>query len=194
MGDASFFNGENLEAITSTTIKPKKFLIILNDNGMSISKNNNGLYKLISKLTIRKNYTKFNSFIARVFGNGTLGKFLKRIKNSIKRSLSRNTIADSIGLKYVGKFDGHDLKTLIRILYDIKTFSQPTLLHLQTVKGKGFELAEKDSSRFHGVSKDMKASNNYFSDNVSGILSRLITKYPNIQAICAGMKDGVGLT
>lgn len=194
VGDASFFNGENLEAITSTTVKPKKFLIILNDNGMSISKNNNGLYKLISKLTIRKNYNRFNSFIARVVGNNAFGRLLKRVKNSIKRGLSRNTVSDSIGLKYVGKFDGHDLKTLIRILSDIKSFSQPTLLHIQTVKGKGLDEAEKDSSRFHGVSKDMKVSTNYFSSKISEVLSRTIEKYPYIQAITAGMKDGVGLT
>jgi 1-deoxy-D-xylulose-5-phosphate synthase len=194
VGDASFFNGENLEAITSTTIKPRKFLIILNDNGMSISKNNNGLYKTISKITIRKNYNRFNSFMARVFGNSAFGRFLRRVKNSIKRGLSRNTISDSVGLKYVGKFDGHNLKTLIRLLKDIKNFSQPTLLHLQTVKGKGLDEAEKDSSRFHGVSKDMKVSKHYFSGGVSKILSRQIEKYPHIQAITAGMKDGVGLS
>ena len=193
VGDASLFNGENLEAITSSTIKPRKFLIILNDNGMSISKNNNGLYKTISKLTIRKNYNKFNSFMARIFGNSAFGRFLRRIKNSIKRGLSRNTIFDSVGLKYVGKFDGHNLKTLIRLLSDIKNFSQPTLLHLQTIKGKGLDEAEKDSSRFHGVSKDMKMSKHYFSGGVSQILSRQIQKYPQIQAITAGMKDGVGL-
>ena len=194
VGDASFFNGENLEAITSTTIKPRKFLIILNDNGMSISKNDNGLYKTISKITIRKNYNKFNSFIARIFGNSAFGRFLRRVKNSIKRGLSRNTISDSVGLKYVGKFDGHNLKTLIRLLSDIKNFSGPTLLHLQTVKGKGLDEAEKDSSRFHGVSKDMKISKHYFSSGVSEILSHHIQKYPNIQAITAGMKDGVGLS
>ena len=93
----------------------------------------------------------------------------------------------------MGKFDGHNLKTLIRLLTDIKNFSQPTLLHLQTIKGKGLDEAEKDSSRFHGVSKDMKISKHYFSGGVSQILSRQIQKYPQIQAITAGMKDGVGL-
>ncbi len=194
VGDASFFNGENLEAITSSTHKPKKFLIILNDNGMSISKNNNGLYKLISKITIRKNYNRFNSFLSRTIGKTFIGRFLKKIKRSIKRGLSQNSFSDSLGIKYVGKFDGHDIKTLINILSDIKEFSQPTLLHLQTVKGKGYDEAEKDSSRFHGVSKDMQISQHYFANGVSKILIKQIEKTPQLHAITAGMKDGVGLT
>lgn len=194
VGDASFFNGENLEAITSSTHKPKKFLIILNDNGMSISKNNNGLYKLISKITIRKNYNRFNSFLSRTIGKTFIGRFLKKIKRSIKRGLSQNSFSDSLGIKYVGKFDGHDIKTLINILSDVKEFSQPTLLHLQTVKGKGYDEAEKDSSRFHGVSKDMQISQHYFANGVSKILIKQIEKTPQLHAITAGMKDGVGLT
>ena len=194
VGDASLFNGENLEAITSTLSKPNKFLIILNDNGMSISKNNNGLYRLISKVTIRKNYNRFTAFLSRTIGKTWLGRTLRRFKNSLKRSLSRNAVTDSLGLKYVGKFDGHDVKTLVKLLTDIKEFSHPTLLHLQTVKGKGNDQAEKDSSRFHGVSKDMCVSKHYFSSGVSEILCRQIQKTPEIHAITAGMKDGVGLT
>ncbi len=194
VGDASLFNGENLEAITSSLVKPNKFLIILNDNGMSISKNNNGLYRLISKVTIRKNYNRFTSFLSRTIGKTWLGRFLRRLKNSIKRSLSRNAVTDSLGLKYIGKFDGHDVKTLIKILTDIKEFSQPALLHLQTVKGKGIPEVEIDSSRYHGVSKQMRVSKHYFSSGVSQILDRQIQKTPEIHAITAGMKDGVGLT
>ncbi len=193
VGDASFFNGLNLEAISSSVNKPKKFLIILNDNGMSISKNNNGLYKLVSKITIKKTYSKFNSFLARTIGKTFIGKFLKRIKRSIKRGLSRNTISDSIGLKYVGKFDGHNIKTLIKILNDIKELEQPTLLHLTTVKGKGYEDAEKDSAKFHGVSKGITSKSNYFSGGISDILIRLKENNHLIHTITAGMKDGVGL-
>ncbi|MBO7214121.1 MAG: 1-deoxy-D-xylulose-5-phosphate synthase [Clostridia bacterium] len=194
VGDASFFNGENLEAITSSKKKPNKFLVIFNDNGMSISKNNNGLYKLVSKVTIRKSYTRFNSFLQRTIGKIFIGKFLKSIKRSLKRGLSVNSFMDSLGLKYVGKFDGHDLKTLIKILTDIKNFEEPTLLHVQTKKGKGHEDAENDSSRFHGVSKNLEISDNYFSSGISAILEKQIEKTPEIVAITAGMKDGVGLT
>ncbi len=193
VGDASFFNGLNLEALTSSKDKPRKFLIVFNDNGMSIGKNNNGLYKVVSKITLRKSYRKFNSFLQKTIGRTFIGRFLRAIKRSLKRSLSINSFTDNLGLKYVGKFDGHDLKTLIKILTDIKGYGEPAILHLQTVKGKGYEEAEHDSSRFHGVSSKLSVSNNYFSSGISNILSNQIEKTPNLFAITAGMKDGVGL-
>lgn len=194
VGDASFFNGENLEALASSSVKPNKYLIVLNDNGMSINKNNNGLYSFISKVTLRRSYYKFNAFLAKVFGNSFIGKFLRKFKRFIKRSLSINTITDNLGFKYAGKFDGHNLKALIRILKDIKTLGQPTLLHVNTIKGKGYDQTEKDSSRFHGVSQNMTISKHYFASAVSDILENKIEKYPELVAITAGMKDGVGLT
>lgn len=193
VGDASFFNGENLEAITSSNDKPRNFILLLNDNGMSISKNDNGLYKLISKITIKKGYNKFNTFLAKCFGNSWFGNWLRKVKKSIKNSLSTNTVSDSIGLKYVGKFDGHNLKTLISVLEDVKQLKQATLLHLNTVKGKGDIDAEKDSTRFHGVSKNLQSSSNYFSNGISSILSELKQKTPELHAITAGMRDGTGL-
>ena len=193
VGDASLFNGENLEAITSTRFKPKKFLLILKDNGMSINKNNNGMYKFISKISIKKGYNKFNSFLARKIGLTFIGGILRAFKRSFKRTLTSNSIFDRLGLKYVGKFDGHDLKSIINILKDIKEIGQPTVLHLKTVKGKGNAEAENDSTRFHGVSKNLTASSNYFSSGVSAILNKQIEKTPELFAITAGMKEGVGL-
>ncbi len=194
VGDASFFNGENLEAITSKEGKPQKFLVILNDNGMSISKNNNGLYKLVSKATVTKSYNTFNRFLSKVFGNWFLGTFLKKFKLFLKRSLSLNTFFDSLGLKYVGVFDGHNIKSLIKILKDIKESENPTLLHVKTVKGKGYDNAEKDPSKFHGVSNNLSNSVNYFSSEVSGILEEIYSKNDKICPITAGMEDGTGLT
>ncbi len=194
VGDASFFNGENLEALTSSVDKPSKYLVILNDNGMSINKNNNGLYKFISKVTLRRGYYRFNAFLSKTIGKSFIGRILRRIKRVIKRSLSINTIMDNLGFKYVGKFDGHNLKSLIRIFQDIKNSRQPTLLHVNTVKGKGYEEIESDSSRFHGVSKNMSVSKHYFASSVSEILDKTLKKHPELVAITAGMKDGVGLT
>ncbi len=193
VGDASIFNGQNLEAITANEIKPKKFLVVLNDNGMSINKNNNGLYKLISKITVKKNYNKFNNFLSKTIGRSFIGKFLKRIKKFLKRSLSLNTITDNIGLKYVGLFDGHDLKTLIKILTDIKENQNPTILHVKTKKGKGLKEAESDASKFHGIGKNFQDSKHYFSNSISEILEEVYKTNDKITAITAGMKDGVGL-
>ena len=193
VGDASLLNGENLEALTSSDKKPKKFIVILNDNGMSISKNNNGLYKFISKVTTSKRYTKFNAFLSRTVGNCFIGKFLKWIKNSIKRLFNANNFIDNLGLKYAGVFDGHDIKSLISLLSQIKETEQPTLLHLKTVKGKGLEQAEQDSTKFHGVSKNMQTSVNDFFNSVSSSLENVLEVRNDIVAITAGMCDGVGL-
>ncbi len=194
VGDASIFNGENLESITANEVKPKKFIVILNDNGMSININNNGLYKIVSKITVKKRYNNFNNFLSRTIGKSFIGKFLRATKRFLKRSLSLKTITDSIGLKYVGVFDGHKLKILINILNDIKESQNPTILHAKTIKGKGLEVAENDATKFHGVSKEFKGSNNHFSNSVSDILEEVYAENNNITAITAGMKEGTGLT
>lgn len=193
VGDASFFNGINLEALSSSSVKPNKFIVILNDNGMSISKNNNGLYKFISKITVKKGYNSLNSFLGKTIGKCFIGKFLRKIKRFLKRGLSKNTISDVIGLKYVGRFDGHNLKALINIFNDLKETQISTLLHLKTIKGKGLVVAENDSTKFHGVSKNLLISENYFSKNISDILNDIYQNNDKIVAITAGMMDGVGL-
>ena len=194
VGDASFLNGENLEALTSNDKKPKKFIVILNDNGMSISKNNNGLYKFISSVTTSKRYTKFNDFLAKTVGKCFIGTFLRWVKKSIKRLFNSNNFIDNLGLKYVGVFNGHDLKSLIRLLQQIKESENPTLLHVKTVKGKGLAEAEDDSTKYHGVTKNLETSVNSYSSAVSNALDEIVSQKPEICAITAGMRDGVGLT
>lgn len=195
VGDASFFNGENLEAASISSVKPNNFLVILNDNGMSIGKNENGLYKFVSKITISRHYHRFNALLSKTIGKTfILGKLLKRFKRRLKSAMSINTIADNLGMKYVGVFDGHDLKTLIAVLKKIKSGNEAVFLHIKTVKGKGFDVAESDSTAYHGVGAELKASVNSFSEAVSPILNDIADKDDKIVAITAGMTSGVGLT
>ena len=121
VGDASLFNGENLEAATTNEKKPKKFIIILNDNGMSISKNNNALYKIMSSVTTKKTYGRFMDFFSRTIGNCFIGKGLKSFKRWIKRSINGLSVIDSLGFKYVGIFNGNKMSELVRILNNVKT-------------------------------------------------------------------------
>ena len=160
---------------------------------MSINKNNNGSYKFISSLTTTKSYNNFNDFMSRLFGRGIIGNFLRKIKNFLKRCFSSYTIFDSFYLKYVGVFDGHNLKTLIKLLKNIKDSQNPTLLHVKTCKGKGFEKAEQDATIYHGIGKNLEISVHSFSSSVSEILLKQVEKHQNLVAITAGMKDGVGL-
>lgn len=193
VGDASFFNGENLEALISSEVKPQKMIIVLNDNGMSISKNNNGLYKFISLCTTKKSYNKFMGFANKIFGDGFIGRALKGLKKFIKVGINHTTAAESLGFKYVGIFDGHNLKELIKILENIKNADKAVLLHLKTVKGKGVEDAEHNPSYYHGVGSHLKGGVSSFSSSISRILTKYAQEDCKITAICAGMKDGTGL-
>ena len=193
VGDASLFNGENLEAITSSDVKPKKFIVIINDNGMSISKNNNGLYKIMSTVTTKKSYGKVMDFFSRTIGESFIGKGLKKFKNWIKRSLNGLSVIDSLGFKYVGIFNGNKMSELVRILKNVKNSDRGVILHLKTVKGKGLADAENNAEIYHGVGKNFKTSACTFSDAVGKILIEEADKDPKLTAICAGMKDGTGL-
>lgn len=194
VGDASFFNGENLEALISSDVKPQKMIIVLNDNGMSISKNNNGLYKFISVCTTKKSYNKFMGFANKIFGDSFIGRALKGFKKFIKVGLNHTTAAESLGFKYVGIFDGHNVKELVEILQNLKNADKAILLHLKTVKGKGVEDAENNPSYYHGVGSHLKGGVSTFSSSVSRILTKYAEKDDKITAICAGMKDGTGLS
>ncbi len=194
VGDASLFNGENLEAITTNEKKPKKFIIILNDNGMSISKNNNGFYKIMSTVTTRKSYGKFMSFFEKTIGKSFIGKGLKRFKRFVKRSINGLSVIDSLGFKYVGIFNGNKIGELTRILENVKNSDRGVILHLKTVKGKGLTDAENNAEVYHGVGKNFAHSECTFSKAVGEIISEKAEKDERITAICAAMKDGTGLT
>ena len=189
VGDGSFFNGENLEALFSSEKKPEKLLIILNDNGMSISKNGNGLYKMLTKMSMKKSYSKFMSFMNKLFG----WNFLKRLKAAFKRSLDSYGMFDTVGLKYVGAFDGHNVKLLVRLFSDFKASPRATLLHVKTQKGKGYAPAEKSSEFYHGVSAHLASSENTFSKKVGEIAVNIAKTNEKVVFLTAGMALGTGL-
>ena len=193
VGDGSFFNGENLEALFSSEKKPEKLLIILNDNGMSISKNSNGLYKMLTKMSMKKRYPKFMSFMNKLFGWNFLGRWLKRIKAAFKRSLDSYGMLDTVGVKYVGAFDGHNVKLLVRLFSDFKSSPRATLLHIKTQKGKGYFPAEKSSEFYHGVSAHLSCSDNTFSKKVANLAVELVKSNEKAVFLTAGMALGTGL-
>ena len=193
VGDASLFNGENLEALTVSDVKPKNLIIILNDNGMSISRNDNGMYKFFSKVRTKKSYNRFMSFLSRTIGRSFIGKLLKRFKNFVKITLNHVTAIEALGFKYVGVFDGNNVKEMVRIFKNLKYSDKAVVLHLRTKKGKGMPEAENNAEAYHGVGKNLNSSINAFSDKVGEVLCKNASIHDDITAICAGMKDGTGL-
>ena len=194
VGDASFFNGENLEAFFASEVKPKKMIIVFNDNGMSISQNENGAYKFFAKLARKKGYKKTKRFLRKLVGNNAIGRLLRRIRAGVKRYLQPISAMESIGFKYYGCFDGHDVKTLTEVFEEAKERGHSAFIHIKTVKGKGYEPAVEQSEKYHGISRGYEVSKNSFSNEVSKILCDLASDNDKIIAVTAGMQYGTGLT
>lgn len=194
IGDASLGNGVALESIFSSEKKPDNFILVLNDNGMSISKNNTALYKTISKATAKKRYRKFNSFLSKTFKEtSSFGRYLRKIKYSVKGWLNKNDFFERCGFKYVGPVNGHDLSELVSVLENIKAIERPVFLHVVTRKGMGYPAAEEDPARYHGVGKNFAESENSFSVALGRLLCDRAEEDGRIAALTAAMKDGVGL-
>lgn len=195
VGDGALSNGLNLEALTATKTKPKNLIVVLNDNGMSISKNKNGFYQFISKGTIKRGYVKGKRALKKVFGNSFITKGLVKFRDFIKRMISKSDYFEQYGFKYVGVVDGNDLKELNKILPRVKNLAKDkaVFLHVKTTKGKGFLDAEKRADLYHGVGENLTVESGSFSNTLGRKLNELIDKNDKIVAITAGMKDGTGL-
>ena len=196
VGDGSFVNGLNMEALTSSEQKPKNLIVIFNDNEMSISYNKNGFYKFISKGTTKKSYLKGKSAFKKIFRNSFITKFLRKIKNFIKRVFNKNNYFEKFGFKYVGVIDGNNIAETVKMLTRIKETAKQraVFLHVKTTKGKGYDKAEENATEYHGVGKEMKTSKCLFSSALGEKLCSVIETNKNVVAITAGMKDGTGLT
>ena len=196
VGDASFANGLNLEAVLSSTSKPKNFIVILNDNGMSISKNKNGFYRMLSKTTTKRGYVGSKKLIRRIFGDSFITKGLVKFRNFIKRILNKSDYFESFGFKYVGVVDGNDIKGTVDILERVKLVAKQkaVLLHIKTKKGKGHKQAEQHAEVYHGVGADFKVDNGVFAVALGNKINQVIDKNDKVMAITAGMASGTGLS
>ena len=195
VGDGALVNGLNLEAINASDTKPKKFIVILNDNGMSISKNKNGFYNFISKATIKRGYVKNKHVIKKIFGNSVVTAVFRHARNFFKRVINKSEYFERFGFKYVGVVDGNDIKQISTILDRVKQAAiyKAIFLHVKTTKGKGLKNAEERSDLYHSVGKNLQCGT-CGELSLGDILSDLIEKDDKIVAVTAGMKDGTGLS
>ncbi len=195
VGDGSIGNGLNLEALSASNIKPKNFIVILNDNGMSISKNKNGFYQLVSKGTTKRSYLRGKRAITKIFGNSFVTRALAGFRNFIKRVINKNSHFEKHGFKYVGVVDGNDIKELVDILERVKRVAKDraVLVHVKTTKGKGHDKAEANADAYHGVGAGLQNESGSFSIALGDKLNQLIDSDDKVVAITAAMKDGTGL-
>ena len=176
VGDGAIYNGINLEALTVDVDKPKKLIVIFNDNGMSISKNENGFYKFVAKKTEQ------NKLIT-----------AKNVKDD---DYETDGIFERFGFKYVGVVDGNNVSEMVKVLREVKKISdnQPVFLHVKTLKGKGYLEAEQHADKYHGINPKNAKKSKEFSTVLGEKINQFIERGEKVVAITAGMKDGTGLS
>ncbi|MEM8727577.1 MAG: 1-deoxy-D-xylulose-5-phosphate synthase [Chlamydiota bacterium] len=156
LGDAALTCGLTLEAMNNIPEKTKKFLVILNDNAMSISKNVGAITNILSRFfnspTANNIYQELTAIVAKIPGYGvSLAKQGNKMKESMKNLISTAPFFEQFGLSYVGPVDGHDMKKLIDTFEALKEIQHPTLVHVLTVKGQGMKNAINNPTPYHGA-------------------------------------------
>lgn len=206
IGDGALTGGLAFEALNDAGLSKNNMIVILNDNQMSISKNVGGLSKYLNKLRTTLIYTGAKRTIVDLLNQVPLvgkgvSKVIKNTKNLIKYFFIPDTLFSELGFTYVGLVNGHDLQTLIFILKRIKYIKGPILLHVKTIKGKGYHHAEQKPHVFHGISKfnvDTGNSTNIKCKDFSAVFGecmlKLAAKDNRVVAISAAMPLGTGLT
>ncbi|MCM1544630.1 MAG: 1-deoxy-D-xylulose-5-phosphate synthase [Ruminococcus sp.] len=205
IGDGSFTGGMVYEALNNGGRSKAKHIIILNDNKMSISENVGAFAKYLAIIRSRPEYYTFKATteqrINTIPGVGKrITQKLYDIKTDIKnRIYSQSTFFEDLGYRYMGPIDGHNIEVLTNALEAAKSIDVPVLLHVNTVKGKGYNFAEKLPSVFHGISKfdintgEPVASGESFSNRFGSCLCSLASENEAICAVTAAMSLGTGL-
>ena len=204
IGDGALTGGLAYEGLSNAGQSGENLVVILNDNGMSIQKNVGGIATLLARNHLRPTYLSFKRAYRKVFekipGGRVLYHFNHKIKKSIKGTILPSSFFEDMGFTYIGPVDGHQVGELTRLLRWAKSLEGPVLLHVRTVKGKGWPHAEETPDAYHGVSpfdlatgKPLKASGQNFSSVFGEELSRLAVDDPKICAVTAAMRSGTGL-
>lgn len=207
IGDGALTGGMAMEALNNVAALDRNFVIILNDNDMSISKNVGGMSNYLSKFRVGSKYNGFKEAIAKVLGR--IPKIGEKIVRRMKRTKDhfKNLVIpgggffDDLGITYVGPIDGHDIEGMMTIFEKTFEIDHPILIHVKTKKGHGYEHAENDPSIYHGVSpfdvKDgVKKSDavTSYTDYFAEKIVEMAEEDKNIVAITAAMPDGTGLS
>ncbi len=206
IGDGALSGGMALEALNDAGMARTKLLIILNDNGMSIAPNVGGLSRYLSKIRVRPFYYKTRESMQALIDSWPksgkrLRSFLHKVKSAIKSMFVPAMFFEDLGFRYFGPIDGHNIREMVQVLEQAKTMKGPVVVHVTTIKGKGYKYAEEQPAMYHGVAPfEIETGHviNGANKNYSGVfgekLCELAEKDEKIIAITAAMTDGTGLT
>ncbi len=198
VGDGAFTGGMIHEGLNNCR-RDLNLIIILNENEMSISKNIGQFAKNLSKLRMRSGYFKAKRITGKVLKHVPfIGKYLfgfaLKIKKAFKNMMYGSNYFEDMGLYYLGPIDGNDYESMEKILTEAKKLNESAVIHIKTVKGKGYDLAEKSPDKYHGVApNNTKTQRKTLTDVFGETVCKLAEEDEKICAITAAMCDGTGL-
>ena len=198
LGDGAFTGGMVHEALNNCE-KDLKLIIVLNENEMSISKNIGGFAKVLTKLRLQSSYIDTKNFVKNVLSKipligKPLFKLLRNTKKRVKDIFYGSNYFENLGLFYVGPIDGHNEKQLEDALRVAKSCKESAIVHITTIKGKGYAPAEENPGKYHGISpKNSKPQTTNFSEEFGKYLTEMAKEDDKVCAITAAMLDGTGL-
>ena len=205
VGDASIVNGVAMEGMNNAGTLKRQFLVVFNDNGMSIARPQGALAAYFDRIRVNPAYRKVKraarDVVSHLPGGAIIGEMYHRLGEIAKDAIAEDTWFEKFGLVTVGPVDGHDLPTLIDMLLEVKDFDRPMVLHVHTVKGKGYEYAEGDATTFHAP-KPFKVNackvalttgGRSFTSAFADALIDVMKRDDRVVTCTAAMPDGTGL-
>jgi 1-deoxy-D-xylulose-5-phosphate synthase len=205
VGDSSIVNGLAMEGLNNAGTLKRQFLVVLNDNGMSIGKPQGALAGYFDRFRVDRRYTglkgRAHEMLKRLPAGHAIEEIYHRLGEMTKAALDHAHLFDGFGLLCVGPIDGHDLGGLIEMLEEVKEIDRPVLLHVKTIKGKGFDFSLDDPTTFHspkpftveGCRVEMQSSGRSFTAAYADALTDLMRRDRKVTTATAGMPDGTGL-
>ncbi len=207
IGDGALGGGLSFEGLNDAGDSGERLIVVLNDNGMSIDANVGGLSRNLARMRTTEEYyefkKKYRAALSRLPGGSALYGLSHEVKTALKKSLLPpvSTMFEDMGFAYMGPVDGHDVARLTAVLQAAKEEKRPVLVHVHTIKGSGYEPAQREPERFHGIGpfdtttgKEKKATGETFSSVFGQTLTALAREDEQVCAITAAMGEGTGLT
>ena len=204
IGDGALTGGLAYEGLNNAGRLKRNFIVVLNDNTMSISRNVGSMARYLARIRTEPSYFRMKGNVENTLDHipivgEPMHHVLTKSKSVVKQLLYNSTIFEDMGFYYYGPFDGHDLEKMIEVFTNVKTINHPVLLHVVTQKGRGYSYAEHNPGAFHGVSKfDIKTGKPLFSGtSFSSVFGEAICGFAEedkrICGVTAAMKSGTGL-
>ncbi len=199
IGDGALTGGQAFEGLNNVSKLSSNLIIVLNDNQMSISKNHGVVADYLTNMRSSKAYFDKKEAVKEFLSHSSIGKDISKsisgTKDFIRFAIYQSNIFESLGFKYIGPVDGHNIEKLTETLTIAKLTNEPCIVHVKTKKGKGYAPAEANSGQYHGVSKAISSASHTlsYSEVMGRELCRIAASDKRICAVAAAMKYGTGL-